>query len=131
MRMPRLRPSTQSTSATTHSAWSRYLRSCVAVKSDASRTTPKASVHKYRRPFGQMPSLRIMASFATTYGKLSPVIARPLDSEGIRIGKARALLGLQRRDRPGLVEPDVFVELTRQNGLEIMALKLGLRPVDH
>ena len=34
-------------------------------------------------------------------------------------------------DRVGLVEPDVLVELGRQHGLEVVALQLGLGPVDH
>src|ERR1700712_6044983 len=38
---------------------------------------------------------------------------------------------LQWRDGLGLLEPDVGVELLRQDGLEVMAPELGLGAVDH
>ena len=33
--------------------------------------------------------------------------------------------------RPGLIEPDKGIELLGHDGLEIMAVEFGIRPVDH
>ena len=38
---------------------------------------------------------------------------------------------LERRDRAGFVEPDVFIELPRQHCCEIMASQLAFRPINH
>src|ERR1017187_5296945 len=84
MRMPRVRPSTCSTSATTHSASSRYLRSPNSTCSDMRSTTPKASVHKYLTPFGQMPSERIQASLSTTYRGFPHAV-----TDGLRVRRDR------------------------------------------
>src|SRR3989304_3478672 len=50
-----------------------------------------------------------------------------------RVGVRHPLARVRRKgvDRPGLVEPDVLVELDGEHGLEVVALQLGLGPVDH
>src|SRR5476649_1900548 len=57
--------------------------------------------------------------------------ARRSQAEGIGIGHAFYVGSSKGCDRARLVEPDVFVELTRQNSLKIMARKLSLWPIDH
>src|SRR5690606_5123116 len=59
-------------------------------------------------------------------------LGRSSASEPERIGlrdPARQLGG-ESGDGGGLVEPDVFVELPRQDRLEVVALKLGVGPID-
>ena len=55
-----------STSLATSLAASRYRRSAVSAKSETRRTTPNASVHRYRRPLGQIRSACIQASLSLT-----------------------------------------------------------------
>src|SRR5579871_6192293 len=59
------------------------------------------------------------------------VFSNRLQTEWIRIRDAFELLGADRVHGHGLIKPDVLIELTRQHGLEIVTLKLRLRPIDH
>src|SRR5687767_6909082 len=52
------------------------------------------------------------------------------DAEREGVGRAVRMLVAQRLDGARLVEPHPLVELRRQVGLEVVALQLGLRPVD-
>src|SRR5438270_522628 len=62
-----------------------------------------------------------------------PRIHATINSKPEGIGLRHAFLRLLRQsgDRARYLEPDIGVELARQRGVEIMAGKLGLRPVDH
>src|SRR5271169_4156711 len=51
--------------------------------------------------------------------------------KGIGIRQSCKLRGVERRDGAGVIEPDVLVELPRQDRLEIVTGALGLRSVDH
>ena len=51
-------------------------------------------------------------------------------SDGIGVRKSLDFRSVERRHRAGIIEPDVFVELLRQHGLEVLAGKFRLRPVD-
>ena len=52
-------------------------------------------------------------------------------SKRVGVGHLLKLFRRKRRDRLRLVEPDVFVELIRQNGLEIVASQFRFRSIDH
>ena len=56
---------------------------------------------------------------------------RTSHAEWIGIRKPLEFSRLERRNRCGLVEPDIFVELARERGLKIMTLQLRLGPVNH
>src|SRR3954470_13630004 len=55
----------------------------------------------------------------------------PSNPERIGLRHALPLLHRQRRHRAGLLEPNICIELVRQRSIEIVARKLGLRPIDH
>jgi hypothetical protein len=64
----------------------------------------------------------VIASLKRIAPRHSLGLFRGLKSEGIGIRQIFKRLGIEWGDRPRLVEPDVFVELFRQNRLEIALL---------
>ena len=58
------------------------------------------------------------------FERLSPTGSWSRNSKAKRIGvrKPFKFAGLERRDGLSLIEPDVFIKLLRQHGLEIMTL---------
>src|SRR5207247_8319783 len=64
------------------------------------------------------------------HGRHSGYEPRSLRSEGIGIGHSSRLGVAKGRDSGGAIEPYIFVKLPRQAGLEIVAGKLALRPID-
>src|SRR5512144_714743 len=52
------------------------------------------------------------------------------DAERIGLGEAFEFVGLERSDRPGLIKPDVLVELPWQDSLEIVAGEFALRAIN-
>ena len=58
-------------------------------------------------------------------------IERTSKSEWIGIGHFLERFCRKGCDGSGFVKPDVFIELVRQDGLEIVTRELRFRPVDH
>jgi hypothetical protein len=71
------------------------------------------------------------ATSSTKIGHCSSARFAGSESERIGIRQTFQRPGLGWRDRAGFVEPDIFIELLRQNRLEIMAGELRFRAVDH
>jgi hypothetical protein len=52
-------------------------------------------------------------------------------SEWVGVGHLLKLFRRKRRDRLRLIEPDVFVKLIWQHGLEVVAGEFCFRPIDN
>src|SRR3954469_15120879 len=54
-----------------------------------------------------------------------------LDTERVGLGRAEFAVLAERRHGPGLLEPDIGVELVGQHGVEVVAHALRVGSVDH
>src|SRR6516225_4497830 len=72
---------------------------------------------------------RAMANF-TGVCMPRPLVPFASKSKWVCVGHLFKLFRCERRDCLRLIEPDVFVKLVRQNGLEIVAREFCFRPID-
>src|ERR1019366_4795662 len=77
---------------------------------------------------GHIRSTRIQSILSRTYD--ASMLMTGLHPERICVRKPLYFGSIQRSHSVGIVEPDIFIELLRQVGLEVMARAFGFRPVD-